>query len=118
MKKILLSMFLLFSLGSTALADSSSSTPSGKNGLGVIFGEPTGFTGKFWLSPDRAFDVGLAFSFDSFVDIYGDYLFHFPGAFGARDEFSRGLTPYIGIGGELFISESSDRDDNHYFTSS
>ena len=32
-------------------------------GLGVILGEPTGFSGKYWVDQDHAFDFGLAYSF-------------------------------------------------------
>jgi hypothetical protein len=67
-------------------------------GLGVIFGEPTGFNAKVWTASDRALDFGLAFSLNSYVLLYGDYLFHFPGAFKTRSTFVNDLNPYVGIG--------------------
>ena len=86
-------------------------------GLGVVFGEPTGFTGKFWTAPDRAVDAGLAFSINNFVLIYSDYLFHFHGALGTSTPFLQELQPYIGVGGELFLSGSGHKD-SAYFSSS
>lgn len=85
-------------------------------GVGVVLGEPTGFTAKFWLQPDRAVDAGLAFSFSDFVLVYSDYLFHFRGAFGNSNPFLHQLVPYVGLGGELFVSESSDRTGGPYYT--
>ena len=86
-------------------------------GLGVVLGEPTGFTGKFWTASDRAIDVGLAFSVNNFMLIYSDYLFHFHGALGTSSSFLQELQPYIGVGGELFLS-GSGRSDSAYFSSS
>jgi hypothetical protein len=89
-------------------------------GLGVILGEPTGFTGKYRYDARSALDFGLAWSFSSFFLIYGDYLYHFPSAFrGAREPFFQQLTPYIGGGGALFFDTASRRvgdRDAKYFT--
>ena len=47
-------------------------------GLGVILGQPTGFTMKYWLTRKTAFDVGAAWSFESngYFQLYGDWLYH------------------------------------------
>lgn len=59
-------------------------------GLGVILGEPTGFSAKLWTSADKAFDFGLGWSiggdrigrFDGNYDggrrihLHMDYLWH------------------------------------------
>lgn len=87
-------------------------------GLGLILGEPTGLTAKFWLSGRDAIDVGLAYSFSNYFLIYSDFLFHFRGAFGQSSQFAKGLTPYLGIGGELFFvtdSESRLKGNHRYF---
>jgi len=51
-------------------------------GVGVILGEPTGLSGKYWISPERAFDAALAYSFlddnKSFA-FHADYLYHLNG---------------------------------------
>ena len=84
-------------------------------GLGVVLGEPTGFAGKFWTASDRAIDVGLAFSVNNFMLIYSDYLFHFHGALGTSTPFLQELQPYVGVGGELFLS-GSGRSNSAYFS--
>ena len=48
-------------------------------GLGVVLGEPTGISAKFWLTPGTALDLGLGYSFTSeksVFDFYADYVFH------------------------------------------
>ena len=47
-------------------------------GLGVIIGEPTGISGKYWLSPGAAIDFATAWSFSGDADfhVHADYLFH------------------------------------------
>jgi hypothetical protein len=87
-------------------------------GLGVVIGEPTGLSAKYWLTSKHAIDFGLAYSFNSFVEVFADYLFHFPGVFGASSQFTTQLTPYIGIGGIFFGSTNGvNSRNNHYFTS-
>ena len=98
-----------------AIASDASSLENNPTGLGVIFGEPTGFTAKFWMPEHQAIDAGLAFSLSSYVLIYSDYLFHFPGVFGNSTEFTRAMSPYVGVGAEIIISENSVRTNNHYF---
>lgn len=99
------------------------SSPHKSTGLGLILGEPTGLTAKFWLGSREAIDLGLAYSFSDYVLIYSDYLYHFHGAFGSSNEFAKDLTPYVGIGGEIIFASSSGsgvstRTGNHYFKSS
>ena len=105
------------SVPAQAAHSTQSQSDDSTTGVGVIFGEPTGFTGKFWLSSDRAVDAGLAFSFSDFVLLYSDYLFHFPGAFGRSNAFLHQLVPYVGLGGEIFISENTANTNGKYFTS-
>ena len=49
-----------------------------KLGLGIIVGEPTGLSGKYWLSDTTAVDAAAAWSFDgdNEVQIHADYLWH------------------------------------------
>ena len=75
-------------------------------GLGVILGEPTGITFKYWSSDKAAFDGALAWSFsreDKF-HIHGDYLFHSLNAY-TLDDLPFNL--YYGIGIRIkFASET------------
>lgn len=48
-------------------------------GLGIIIGEPTGLSAKYWTSESNAFDFGLGYSFspkNSRLHLHADYLFH------------------------------------------
>lgn len=47
-------------------------------GVGLIVGEPTGISGKYWTGSTTAFDAGLAWSFidENAFQIHADYLFH------------------------------------------
>jgi hypothetical protein len=68
-------------------------------GLGVILGEPTGLSGKYWLSERNAVDAGMAWSFraQGFFHIHADYLWHFPLHTQSAERFSF----YAGVGGRL-----------------
>ncbi len=47
-------------------------------GLGLIVGEPTGISFKYWTGGTTAFDAALAWSFtdEGAFHIHGDYIFH------------------------------------------
>jgi len=78
-------------------------------GLGVIIGEPTGPTFKFWTGRSTAIDGALAWSFDRNNELHlqMNYLFH---EFGAIN-VNKGRMPfYYGIGGRLKFHDDN-RDD-------
>jgi hypothetical protein len=80
-------------------------------GLGVILGEPTGFSAKLWTSPFTAFDFGLGLSIsgdgignsrgsnsaESRIHFHMDYLWH---SFESINSDVR-LPIYYGIGGRF-----------------
>ena len=47
-------------------------------GLGIMLGEPTGISGKYWIGSDRALDFGLAWGVwnGTYLHLHADYLFH------------------------------------------
>ena len=77
-------------------------------GLGIIVGEPTGLSGKGWISKTSAIDAGLAWSFldDGSLHIHADYLWH---------NFSV-ITPriplYVGVGGRIKFKNKKTAVDN------
>lgn len=85
-------------------------------GLGLELGAPTGITGKYFLSADRALDFGVGTIYNYFdrygLHLYGDYLFH-PISLASAAEFE--LPLYIGLGGRLWDFEdrggAGDPDD-------
>jgi hypothetical protein len=68
-------------------------------GAGVVFGEPTGLSAKYWLDSKRAIDGGLAWSFHKkgFLHVHADLLWHFPEVI----RTSVRLPLYAGIGGRI-----------------
>ena len=86
---------------SSATARPSGSTGSGNFGLGVMLGDPTGLSAKYWLGQTSALQFGLAYSWDHYANLLVDYLWHFPSAFGKGGS---AFVPYVGVGGILFVS--------------
>lgn len=68
-------------------------------GLGLIFGEPTGISMKYFLNEENAIDAALAWNLNSggWFNIHADYLHHW-----YLINVSSGELPlYAGIGGRL-----------------
>ena len=87
---------------------SASTTVEGSNGwgIGVILGEPTGLSLKFWSSRTTAIDAAAAWSFkgEGKFHLHMDYLFHNYRVFKVK----RGKLPlYFGIGGRVKFEEET-----------
>jgi hypothetical protein len=83
------------------------SADSGRFGLGVMLGEPSGVSAKLWLMESSAVDAVVAWSFvnNPSVTVHADYLFHFFNVITVRE----GRLPlYLGIGGAVSISDDPD----------
>ena len=96
MKKIILFAFVtLFSVGICAQDNGL--------GLGVIFGEPTGLSGKMWTSERTAIDAAVAWSFvgSGWLHIHTDFLIH---NFDLFDVSEGSLPVYFGVGAYLGLS--------------
>jgi len=77
-------------------------------GLGVVLGEPTGISAKYWLTSSTALDFGLGYSFtssNSLFDFYADYVFHSSDMINSTENF----VVYYGPGARLKIRESSSK---------
>lgn len=69
-------------------------------GMGAIFGEPTGISGKAWTSSRTAVDFAMAWNLDNEQDFnaHVDYVYHDFSVF----KVTRGALPlYYGVGGRL-----------------
>jgi hypothetical protein len=97
-------IFLLFAtIGCTTAAFGQTK----EYGLGLIIIEPTGLTGKVWLSRQGALDAAIGWSAkgDHFLHIHVDYLFYrYPFHSDSRVDFSL----YAGAGGKIIFQN----DDN------
>ncbi|MFN0149328.1 MAG: hypothetical protein ACKVU1_01285 [bacterium] len=77
-------------------------------GLGVMAGEPTGVTAKWWMGKASAIGAGAAWSFrnDDEVVFHADYLLHrFGWSKAERDIDEGGLPFYFGLGGQLRMAD-------------
>ncbi len=79
---------------------------AGDFGAGVVLGNQTGATAKYWLDGGKALDMGLGF--DSDLTLYGDYLWH---SWRVFPQPAEGKIPaYLGVGAQF--GGSSRRDNN------
>lgn len=83
--------------------------------IGFILGNPTAVVGQIQMSEKNSAQMGLAFSFDDSILVYGDYLFHYPGMITASEPLIRSLTPYFGVGGAVAVTTDDRRDKDGYF---
>jgi len=75
-------------------------------GVGIIIGEPTGFSFKHWTSSTTAIDAAIAWSFinEGAFHIHADYLLH---SFRLINVPEGKLPFYYGIGGRLKTSDEA-----------
>jgi hypothetical protein len=80
----------------------SSSFESNKTfGLGIMLGEPSGISGKYFMSADTAIDFGVGSYYgyrDHGLHVHADFLWH-PAVIAKADAFWVPL--YVGIGGRF-----------------
>jgi len=113
-KKMRLSIIVMFVL-IVALSSLSSQARSqialvdaGDMEVGILLGEPTGLSGKYWVTGNTAVDLGVAWSFGEGGNfhLHGDYLFH---NFDFFDVDSGSLPIYVGIGGRVRLEDDDSR---------
>lgn len=96
-----LAMALAFALPGPAQAKE-----GGPFGLGVMLGDPTGVSFKYFLSPRNAVTGGLGYGWRGrWFHTHAEYLFHFPQRWGPGD-----WLPYVGIGGKLAVWDHHRHD--------
>ena len=81
--------------------------PRGPFGLGVQIGEPTGISGKLWMSRTTAWDGVVAWSFadEGALHLQADFLWHF-----FPFEVDTGELPlYVGVGGRIKFYDDASR---------
>ena len=96
MKRLSIVLFLLIIF----YVSFSASAQDKRIGLGIIVGEPTGVSFKYWTTNTTAFDAALAWSFidGGAFHIHADYIFHNFNLI----RISEGKLPfYYGIGGRI-----------------
>jgi hypothetical protein len=79
-------------------------------GLGLMAGEPSGFSAKVWTGPHVALDAGLGYSYwwyGQALQVHGDVLWHTNSLLQSSDD---GYLPlYVGLGARVKLaSEGND----------
>lgn len=77
-------------------------------GLGVVLGNPSGISAKYWVSNRAALDFGLGYSFtsdNSLFDFFTDYVIHNTELIQNEENF----VVYYGPGARLHIHKSQSR---------
>lgn len=79
----------------------------GANGLGIVFGDPSGLTFQHKINEKQFADFYFAYTWDDELVFMGDYKLHLPGLL----ETELPVTPYVGIGAFLKIEDRKHNDD-------
>lgn len=90
-----------------ALTLTTHSWAEGNNGVGVVFGDPSGLTLQHKINNQQFADFYFAYTWDSEWIFMGDYKFHLNGIFGE----STPVVPYAGLGAYLKIEDKKHDDD-------
>lgn len=100
MKKAALMLIILGCLAGLSFGQ------DGNIGLGIILGEPTGLSAKWWTGKTTAFDAGAAWSFVSggFFQVHGDLLFH---NFNLFQVETGKMALYYGFGGRVKLADQT-----------
>ena len=79
-------------------------------GLGVIVGEPTGISGKYWFDTRQAIDFAAAWSFsaNNSFQFHTDYLRHYPEMIKTPDRWRGKFNAYFGVGGRIKLKEDNN----------
>jgi hypothetical protein len=98
----------LLALGLVAAAPRPARASAGDFGLGLILGDPTGLSGKYFISRTSAVDfaVGVGFVDGTALHVHVDYLVHLA-RLAAQSAFVLDLT--LGVGPKLRIHGSGKR---------
>ncbi|HUS67612.1 MAG TPA: hypothetical protein VMZ28_23915 [Kofleriaceae bacterium] len=106
----LLSVAVVLAAGAaSAAADSPGGSDKGVFGLGIIAGEPTGVSGKYYLGNDTAIDGALGAAFlGRGIQVHADFLWH-PIVIDQKESFV--LPLYFGVGARVLRHDSGGGDD-------
>jgi hypothetical protein len=80
-------------------------------GVGLIVGEPTGVSGKYYLADDRAIDLAIGGAIvGRGIQVHGDYLWH-PWILEQKESFA--LPVYLGVGARILNHDGGGSDEDH-----
>lgn len=100
-----------FGLAALGPATARAQSEKGVLGVGIILGEPTGLSAKYYLADDRALDVAVGFAFvGRGPHVHADYLWH-PWVLESKDSFV--LPAYVGVGFRVLARDAGGGEEDH-----
>lgn len=105
-KRIFLLVSILFIYYTTSAQDKGF-------GIGIMLGEPSGFSAKKWLSKQNAIDAGMGWSFteNGSIHLHADYLYHNYDLIKVTDYK---IPFYFGVGGRIKFKGSEKSSIGNY----
>lgn len=79
----------------------------GNNGVGIVFGDPSGLTFQHKIDAKQFTDFYFAYTWDEEWIFMGDYKYRLHGLFDGQVP----VTPYVGLGAFLKIEDHKHNDD-------
>ena len=108
----LLSAAVALAAGAATSAAESGGSDKGVFGLGIIAGEPTGVSAKYYLGNDTAIDGAVGFALlGRGVQVHSDFLWH-PFVIDQKESFV--LPFYFGVGARVLRHDSGGSDDDDH----
>jgi hypothetical protein len=98
---------LLCGMAGTTWAASAQPGVAKDFGVGVIIGDPTGLSGKYWITRTRAIDMAAAWELsgeDDRMELHADHLWHFDLN---MDRMEGRLPLYVGLGGRFLTGHDA-----------
>jgi len=103
---------LAAALPGSASAQEAAAGQKGVLGAGLIVGEPTGVSGKYYLTDDRAIDAAVGGAVvGRGIQVHGDFLWH-PWVLEQKESFA--LPVYLGVGGRILNHDGGGGDDEDH----
>jgi hypothetical protein len=108
-------LILLGLSGATSFADPANRAHD--FGIGVMVGDTTSITGKYWTRPNAAFDVAGGAAEDKEGWFQASYLWHVANVLGSGTQVQTELMPYAGFGAGVGFNREIDdvKYNNDYF---
>ncbi len=97
----------------SVLLGTTSHAASEKNiGVGFVLGEPTGLVAELNPKSVNPIDLGVAYGFNHWLQVWGDYTFHYPKFVSHLFKTNSPIDSYVGVGGGFVFEDSAHHSDS------
>ena len=110
-KSLIFFLIVLFLQVTGAASNKTNSMLAKTYGLGLIIGDPTGFSGKYFITSREAIDFALDYWFSKHLHIHGDYLYHFHSFLPGNNVHLNRISFYTGGGGKIYLRDNGVNKD-------